>query len=188
MLNLGETGVIRRRTVQERQQPAFNRDASTEKASMNQDQNRLIARFGQIWPVHNDAFCDLLVTLRRHFGGDLDRMLVMAIIGSRNLSRGRVEGLSYDRFVNGERAGEIAAINLQSIADYSGIPRETVRRKLQDLEQLGWITRCNKGCLVTSPGAVEDLQPATEATLRYLRCLLDVLSEAMADQKTGANP
>ena len=103
---------------------------------MNLDHDTLSARFGRIWPVHNDAFCELLVALRRHFGGDLDRMLVLAIIGSRTLARGRIDGLSYDQFMTGDRTDdERAPINLQSIADYSGIPRETVRRKLRDLER-----------------------------------------------------
>ena len=59
---------------------------------MTFDQDSLTAHFGRIWPVHNDAFCELLVTLRRQFGGGLDRMLVLAVIGSRTLSQGRIVG------------------------------------------------------------------------------------------------
>lgn len=148
---------------------------------MKLDEDTLRTRFGRIWPAHNDAFCELLVTLRRHFGGDLDRMLVLAIIGSRTLSRGRIEGLCYDRFTCGERSGEPAPINLQSIAEYSGIPRETVRRKLHDLERLGWTTRTGKGYLVATAKAAEDLEPATEATIRYLLSVASACNEAMAD-------
>jgi len=147
---------------------------------MNPDEDTLNARFGRIWPVHNDAFCELLVTLRRHFGGDLDRMLVLAIIGSRTLSRGRIEGMCYDRFMDSERADEPAPINLQSIADYSGIPRETVRRKLRDLERLGWITRRDKGYLVATARAAEDLEPATQATMRYLLAVIGAWRKAMS--------
>jgi DNA-binding MarR family transcriptional regulator len=132
---------------------------------MTLDEDTLSACFGRIWPVHNDAFCELLVTLRRHFGGDLDRMLVLAVIGSRTLSGGRIDDLWP------------AAINLQSIADYSGIPRETVRRKLRDLERLGWITRCDKGYLVATRRAAEDLEPATRATMRYLLAVIGAWRE-----------
>ena len=69
---------------------------------MNLDEDALRTGFGRIWPAHNDAFCELIVSLRRHFGGDLDRMLVLAIIGSRTLSRGRVDGLCCERFMGGE--------------------------------------------------------------------------------------
>jgi hypothetical protein len=148
---------------------------------MNLDHDTLRARFGRIWPVHNDAFCELLVVLRRHFGGDLDSMLVLAIIGSRTLARGRIEGMSYHQFMTGDRAGdERAPINIQSIASYSGIPRETVRRKVKELERLGWISRVDKGYLVASARAAEDLAPATEATMRYLLSVVDACNQAMS--------
>jgi len=149
---------------------------------MDVDQHTLKTAFGRIWPVHNDAFCELLVRLRRQFGGDLDRMLVLAIVGSRTLARGRIDGESYDDFM--ARDGpeeEPAPINLQSIADYSGIPRETVRRKLRDLEELGWIIRRNNGFLVASSKAAQDLAPATEATLGYLAAVVGACAEAMSD-------
>jgi hypothetical protein len=149
---------------------------------MNLDHDTLSANFGRIWPVHNDAFCELLVVLRRHFGGDLERMLVLAIIGSRTLARGRIDGMSYDQVMAGDRAeGERAPINLQSIADYSGIPRETVRRKLRDLERLGWIRRREKGYLIATAQAARDLAPATEATMRYLLTIVAACNEAMSD-------
>ncbi|MCF7985060.1 MAG: hypothetical protein K9L70_11710 [Thiohalocapsa sp.] len=65
---------------------------------MSFNEDALKTHFGRIWPIHNDAFCELMLVLRRQFGGDLDRMLVLAIIGSRTISRGRIEGMSYDNF------------------------------------------------------------------------------------------
>jgi hypothetical protein len=145
---------------------------------MDLDEDSLTASFGQIWPVHNDAFCELLVTLRRQFGGDLDRMLVLAIIGSRTLARGRTDGLCYDQFMDAERAGEPATTNLQSIAQYSGIPRETVRRKVLDLERRGWISRTDKGHLVATAKAATDLEPGTRATMRYLLTVVGAWRDA----------
>lgn len=151
---------------------------------MTFDEQTITAHFGRIWSVHNDAFCELLVRLRRQFGGDLDRMLVLAlaIVGSRTLARGRIDGVSYDDFMARDGPDEEPApINLQSIADYSGIPRETVRRKLRDLQELGWIIRRNNGFLVASSKAAQDLAPATEATLGYLAAVVGACTEAMSD-------
>jgi len=159
-------------------------DAGT--TAMTPDEDTLRASFGRIWPVHNDAFCELLVTLRRQFDGDLDRMLVLAVIGSRTLSRGRTDGMCYHSFMDGERADEPPSINLQSIADYSGIPRETVRRKLQDLERLGWITRQDKGYLVATAKAAGDLEPATQATMRYLLAVIGAWKAAVSEQDSGS--
>jgi len=142
------------------------------------DQDTLRTHFGRIWPIHNDAFSELLVILRRHFDGDLDRMLVLAIIGSRTLARGGIDGMSYDGFSARDQPGAASApINLQSIADYSGIPRETVRRKVRDLLQRGWISRCDKGYLVATNKAARDLAPSTEATLRYLATIVTACNE-----------
>lgn len=136
---------------------------------MKLEYEHLIRHFGRIWPVHVEGFSELLIALRRHFGGDLDRMLVLAVIGSRTLPRRRVAGLSYDDFM-AMRRNEATSdpINIQSIADCSGIPRETVRRKIRDLEAAGWILKHKSGYLVASAEAARDLAPMTELTLRYL--------------------
>jgi DNA-binding GntR family transcriptional regulator len=90
--------------------------------------------------------------------------------------------MSYTDFMALERPDdEPAPINLQSIADYSGIPRETVRRKLRDLEQLGWIVRRDNGYLVATTRAAQDLAPATEATLTYLAAIIAACNEAISD-------
>lgn len=149
---------------------------------MSFDRDSLEKNFGQIWSVHNDAFAELLVVLRREFGGDLDCMLVLAIIGSRSLSRGCIEGACYQDFDVFERPVEdTAPINLQSIADYSGIPRETVRRKVRALEQRGWILRRDKGYLIASVQAARDLAPATEAAMRYLLRVVTACNQTDAD-------
>jgi hypothetical protein len=148
---------------------------------MTFNEKTLAAHFGRIWPVHNDAFCEPLVALRRLFDGDLDRMLVLAIIGSRTLSRGHIDGMSYEGFMSHDRSDdEPPPINLQSIADYSGIPRETVRRKFRDLERSGWIIRRGKGYLIATTKAAQDLAPATEAALRYLTTVVTACNEAMS--------
>lgn len=136
---------------------------------MNFDDDDIRQHFGRIWPIHVEQFCELLVTLRRIFGGDLDLMLVLAVIGSRTVPRGRIDRMSYDAFLAcARRESEPAPINLQSIADYSGIPRETVRRKVQELQRAGWVLKRDNGYLIATTQATADLAPATEATLRYL--------------------
>jgi predicted Rossmann fold nucleotide-binding protein DprA/Smf involved in DNA uptake len=128
----------------------------------------LTRHFGQIWPLHVEHFTELLITLRREFGGDLDRMLVLAVVGMRSLPPQRVQGRSFAEFQAGDLAQQPRPINVQSIAETTGIPRETVRRKVAELEAAGWIERREDGHLMVDPRAREDLAPATQATMRYL--------------------
>lgn len=143
------------------------------------DQEVLRQHFGRIWPIHVQGFTELLIALRRHFRGDLDLMLVLAVIGSRTLPSRRVDGLSYADFANDQRLDTVASpINLQSVAECSGIPRETVRRKVRDLETMGWVDRREGGVLAVTKKAARELETATEATFRYLVAIGSACVEA----------
>lgn len=60
---------------------------------------------------------------------------------------------------------------MQSIADYSGIPRETVRRKVLILERKGWVKRTADGRLMISSTAATDLEQATAQSIAYLAAI-----------------
>jgi CRP-like cAMP-binding protein len=69
----------------------------------------------------------------RIFEGDLQQMLILAVIGQSCTSR----------LINLETHPESTdgAISASRLADVCGIPRETVRRKLKILEHRGWIVQ-----------------------------------------------
>ncbi len=67
-------------------------------------------------------------------------------------------------------------INLQSVADFSGIPRETVRRKLQDLMALGWVERDERGNFIATSKVAADLAPLTEISVSYLAKMKAILA------------
>ncbi len=101
------------------------------------------SNFGTIWPVHLAACSRLLMQLRARLDGDLDLALVLAVIGSRTRPQ-----LWNARLADGGRMtrgqdhdDRQRPINMQSVAEYSGIPRETVRRKVAILQEKGWVAR-----------------------------------------------
>jgi hypothetical protein len=137
--------------------------------AMQLDRETLERHFGDLWPVHNHGFTSLLIECRKHFGGDLNAMLVLAVMGDRTLPSERVRGLSYDDFRSGRRTEvQKKLINVQSIADSTGIPRETVRRKVAWLIERGWVEKDGAGSLLVTAQAAVDLAPATRATFEYL--------------------
>jgi hypothetical protein len=96
--------------------------------------------------------------------GDLDLALVAEIIGTAGVEPGmrdaafREQHRTFDSVVGveGQRA-----VNATSIASATGIPRETVRRKLQRLLKLGFIVEKGHARYVLKPGVLQ--QPERQA-------------------------
>jgi len=58
-----------------------------------------------------------------------------------------------------------ATINTYSLSHFTGIPRETVRRKVSVLIERGWLTRDEAGSLLPTQQVANDLQTSTDAAL-----------------------
>ncbi|MEC3861240.1 hypothetical protein VK792_08090 [Mesobacterium sp. TK19101] len=138
--------------------------------------------FDAIWPAHLSGFTNLLVQLRKRFDGDLDLVLVLATISSRTQPEEWVPALDQLGRLTRETAPESnqSAINIQSVAEYSGIPRETVRRKVTLLQARGWVDRGADGRLTVTHAAARDLQDETGSTITYLAALLIAFETAQA--------
>ena len=134
------------------------------------DEEFIRTNFGKIWPRHVETLTWFLIQCRKHFDGDLDLFLVLAIVGDRSFSAARApEQLTYGALIDGSRLPvEPEALNTQSIADFSGIPRETVRRKIRELIDRGWIERGENGYVRATRKAALDLHPLTETSFTYL--------------------
>jgi len=144
------------------------------------DEEYVKANFGRIWPRHVETLTWFLIQCRKHFGGDLDLFLVLAVIGDRSFSAARApEQLTYEALIDGSRQPvEPEALNTQSISDFSGIPRETVRRKVNELVDRGWVERGENGYLRATRKAALDLHPLTEVSFTYLSRMAAVFDDS----------
>jgi len=134
----------------------------------------IVDRFDDIYPAYRFAFARLLVTLRREFGGDLDAMLVLLTL-SLGTDRRDWAGALLGAF---EPSPQGRLTNTQSIALATGIPRETVRRKLEAMQARGWIERDGKGNWTPSPRAVIDLRESSQETVAFIRALAAAILSA----------
>lgn len=75
-----------------------------------------------------------LADCSRAFNGDLQLMLILSVIGQVQLADFATAGGVADNM-------QSRAISASRISDVTGIPRETVRRKLKLLHDKGWIDR-----------------------------------------------
>jgi len=133
--------------------------------------------FGVIWPRHVASLTQFLIDCRKHFDGDLDLFLVLCVIGDRTFSAQHAPpdmdfGTWKSASVSHVRSIEI---NVQSLSDYSGIPRETVRRKLNILLEKGWVERDERGFITATDKVKQDLAPLTMISLVYLSKMKEVL-------------
>lgn len=153
----------------------------TESAVTRFDEDYVKLNFGRIWPQHVGTLTWFLIECRRHFDGDLDLFLVLAVIGDRTFAANNApKDMTYEKFASGDgRWVEVEKINQQSIADFSGIPRETVRRKIAQLIDKGWIERKPDGSYAATVQARTDLAPLTETSLRYLVSMAKAMSDPL---------
>lgn len=74
--------------------------------------------------------------------GDLDRLLIVLVVAMRTAEDKRVLDLELEDVLSGAvEAYPSLTTNVRSIADSTGIPKESVRRKVAALIEEGWIHR-----------------------------------------------
>ncbi|HBS50037.1 MAG TPA: hypothetical protein DEA05_08100 [Rhodobacteraceae bacterium] len=102
--------------------------------------------------VFVEFLIDHFVDVGRAFKGDCQAMLVLAVLGQARLHAVRAAA-GQDAGAQSPEAA-VGSPNASRIADITGIPRQTVRRKLAMLADRGWIARDATGayCLVSIDG------------------------------------
>ncbi len=92
-----------------------------------------LSQYAEIQYVIVQFLTEHLADCRQVFGGDLDAVLVLAVIGQRHISAYLAEARETPP------GRPVFSMSASRIADVSGMPRETVRRKLAMLQQKGWV-------------------------------------------------
>lgn len=98
----------------------------------------------------NHFFLRYLGLLYREFGGDLVLPIVLGEIAHQNIhrfysSRGNSIEVHEQAENYPERFNHLEPTNAFSISEATGIPRETVRRKIDKLRKNGWIVKNDRG-------------------------------------------
>ncbi|CAN5247181.1 hypothetical protein BH10PSE1_BH10PSE1_24470 [soil metagenome] len=84
----------------------------------------------------------LLGASREACGGDVDKFLIMLVIAIRTTEHEGFATSSPAQLLSGEiPVFPTLGTNVRSVAESTGTPRETVRRKVGELIEAGWISR-----------------------------------------------
>jgi hypothetical protein len=123
-------------------------------------------RFQGIWVEEHLRF---MKALRAYFGNDLDKVMIMAAIGQQQLRDPALPSRAYAPDREGKLLGDPARFtNVDRLAAATGIPRESVRRKVKELIAAGWVERIGTRALAVCPRAAVDMQPATQSEFDML--------------------
>lgn len=131
-------------------------------------------RYVEIWPKILDPWTQYLISARSAFDGDMDKMVILAVIGLMSLQDIGLlvrdpPSVSYDDLAKPDALlADARPINIESIALYTGIPRESVRRKVRELITRRWIARDARGYLVVLPAAAIDLEALSSHLFRLI--------------------
>ena len=109
---------------------------------------------------------DVFGAARSAFDGDVEKAVVLLEVAVRTLQDPRLASIDLKTVLSGTLdISPRLTTNMRSIADSSGIPKETVRRKVAALVKEGLILRQGNN-LSLSPAASPALTPVREAILK----------------------
>ena len=116
---------------------------------------------------------------------DIDKFIILIYFINKDLIFFRKNGLviDYDTFYK-DKSIEIPKINISDISNDLKIPKESVRRKLQELEKSGVIKKTGKKIFVDRSAFTT---AKAERTLKELSILISKFNEILVDEKVTNN-
>jgi len=138
--------------------------------------------FSKIAPYWFKLMSNWLIRAYDDFG-DIDKFIILIYFINKDLIFCRKNGLiiDYETFYN-DKSIEIPKINISDISRDLIIPKESVRRKIQDLEKEGVIRKNGKKIFVDSSAFIKAKAKAEE-TIKEVSNLLNKFNKILKDEK-----
>jgi len=136
--------------------------------------------FSKIAPFYYQLITSWLIRSYNVFQ-DIDKFVILIYFINKDLIFFRKNGLviNYDTFYN-DKSIEIPKINISDISNDLKIPKESVRRKLQELEKKGIIKKTGKKIFVDRSAFTT---AKAEQTLKELSILISKFNEILVKEK-----
>jgi Mn-dependent DtxR family transcriptional regulator len=136
--------------------------------------------FSKIAPFYYHLITSWLIRSYNVFQ-DIDKFVILIYFINKDLIFFRKNGLviNYDTFYN-DKSIEIPKINISDISNDLKIPKESVRRKLQELEKKGIIKKTGKKIFVDRSAFTT---AKAEQTLKELSILISKFNKILVEEK-----
>jgi hypothetical protein len=138
---------------------------------------------------------DHLVRVHQAFGGDLIAAIVLGTIGQYNARRffeevaAKSDESADELIARGEHLPYMRPCNAMSVSASSGIPRETVRRKIRWLVEKGWVQQVGRDKLfVTGEASRHFKEFDVETVDRFHAASMQVVMTLQKRMAKGATP
>lgn len=144
--------------------------------------------FAAAQSVWVDAYLELLIAMRARFGSDLDSIMLLSAIGQQMLSDPRLPPMGHAEMRSAPAREWRYSTNLDALARATGIPRETVRRKINALVAQGLVVRLPNQTVIVGPQAAALLSPLTDTTISMLDHIFAGYARLLARHGLSATP
>jgi len=141
--------------------------------------------------VFSQFMVPYLRRLYQQFDGDLVEVLVLGEVAQRNVVQwmGREDGRAEDLDDIDRHPKLLRPCNALSVAEASGIPRETVRRRVNRLIERGLLYRDSTGNLFVMPGMGHRFDSfSQESLVDFLACAQQIMQMVGADKTVNKGP
>jgi DNA-binding transcriptional ArsR family regulator len=129
-----------------------------------------------------EMMCKVLPGYSQRFNADLTKVLIVNALAAANVQRlmaspQRAVYADLETWIPGELQ---VPVNALSLAETTGLPRETVRRKLKELLSAGLVMEDERGGYRLQPGAIqaEHLMPLYYASFKALGEVIEACLDA----------
>lgn len=136
----------------------------------------------------NRFIVDHMLRFSRHFGLDYETMVIWAVLANQNVAHLMpLRGLP-DRRIDAygqsvDVGTSMKPVRIRDLTQITGIPKETVRRKLDLLVRDGWIRRMGAGWVMCHERIHPDLEDFTEELVKRLLAAADHIGRILHDNK-----
>jgi hypothetical protein len=112
----------------------------------------VVTNYGRLSPDLLEPLLDLLATASVVSDGDLDRLMIMMVVGLRSIAHPAFKEAGVRDFIDRGATIPTLGTNSRSISDSLPIARESARRKVGRLIQAGWLMRKDGSLHLTREG------------------------------------
>jgi hypothetical protein len=149
--------------------------------------HRITASYPRIAAELLNPLLDLLRCSRDICGGDADKFLIMLAVAIRTSQHPQFKSLTQEQVLSSEaRVLPSMGTNIGSIAASMGMPKETVRRKVLELSEAGWLVRRRRDVLFTTR-AYQELSPVRDCIERLALRHFEIISTCLENSEPNSS-